>query len=52
MNEYKFEDIKLNMIEEFSVQITEKMQNDFCEKYYKIFEENEFSFYLKRMILI
>ena len=31
MNEYKFEDIKLNMIEEFSVNITEKMQNDFRE---------------------
>ena len=29
MNEYKFEDIKINMSEEFSVKITEKMQNDF-----------------------
>ena len=29
MNEYKFEDIKLNMIEEFEVKITQKMQDDF-----------------------
>ena len=31
MNEYKFEDIKLNMTEEFDVEITEKMQQDFRE---------------------
>ena len=29
MNDYKFEDIKLNMVHEFNVEITEKMQNDF-----------------------
>ena len=29
MNEYKFEDIKLNMTEEFTVEITKKMQEDF-----------------------
>lgn len=29
MNEYKFEDIKLNMTEEFQIRITEKMQEDF-----------------------
>lgn len=29
MNEYKLEDIKLNMTEEFEVQITEKMQDNF-----------------------
>lgn len=29
MNEYKLEDIKLNMQENFTVQITEKMQDDF-----------------------
>lgn len=29
MNEYKFEDIKLNMVEEFEAEITEKMQQDF-----------------------
>lgn len=31
MNEFKFEDIKLNMKEEFEVVVTEKMQNDFRE---------------------
>ena len=31
MNEYKLEDIKIGMCEEFSVKITEKMQNDFKE---------------------
>ena len=31
MNEYKLEDIKIGMTEEFKVQITEKMQNDFRE---------------------
>ncbi len=29
MNEYKFEDIKLNMVEEFKVEVTQKMQDDF-----------------------
>ena len=29
MNEYKFEDIKINMIEEFEVTVTNKMQEDF-----------------------
>ena len=29
MNNYKLEDIKLNMTEEFSVTITEEMQNSF-----------------------
>ena len=29
MNEYKFEDIKLNMTEEFTVEITKKMKEDF-----------------------
>ncbi len=29
MNEYKIEDIEIGMKEEFKVQITEKMQNDF-----------------------
>lgn len=31
MNEYKLEDIKIGMQEEFSINITEKMQNDFRE---------------------
>lgn len=31
MNEYKLEDIKIGMIEEFKVKITDKMQNDFRE---------------------
>ena len=29
MNEYKIEDIEIGMKEEFKVQITEKMQNEF-----------------------
>lgn len=31
MNEYKLEDIKLGMTEEFKVKITQEMQNDFRE---------------------
>jgi len=31
MNEYKLEDIKIGMTEEFKVKVTEKMQNDFRE---------------------
>lgn len=31
MKEYQLKDIKIGMIEEFKVQITEKMQNDFRE---------------------
>ena len=31
MNDYKYEDIKVGMIEQFNVDITEKMVDDFCK---------------------